>query len=57
MLIMLATAFSGLGILYYYKRPQRTMVVSKTKAGVTKLKTSTKVVTLTEEIRTPEKKN
>jgi hypothetical protein len=57
LLIMLAIAFSGLGVLYYYRRPRRTMIVAKTKTGVTELKTSTRVVALTEEIKTKEKRN
>lgn len=53
--IMLALAFSGLAFLYYYRRPVKRMMVSKTKAGITELKTSSKVVALTEEIATKEK--
>lgn len=57
LLIMLTLAFSGLGILYYYKRPRQTMVIAKTESGATQLKTSTKVVTLAKEVQAAEKKN
>lgn len=46
--IMLVLAFSGLGMLYYFRR-QRTMVIAKRKDGATELKTTSKVVTLTKE--------
>jgi UDP-GlcNAc:undecaprenyl-phosphate GlcNAc-1-phosphate transferase len=55
LLIMLALAFSGLGVLYY-KRP-RQMVIAKSSTGATQLKTSSKVVNLTKEVETAEKKN
>lgn len=48
LLIMLVLAFSGLGILYYYK-PRRPMVIAKRMNGATELKTTSKVVTLTQE--------
>ena len=48
-LIMLTLAFSGLGILYYYHRPRRTMVIAKRLNGSTELKTASKIVTLTKE--------
>jgi UDP-N-acetylmuramyl pentapeptide phosphotransferase/UDP-N-acetylglucosamine-1-phosphate transferase len=48
LLIMLALAFSGLGILYY-NRPRRTMVIAKRIDGGTELKTTSKIVTLTKE--------
>jgi UDP-GlcNAc:undecaprenyl-phosphate GlcNAc-1-phosphate transferase len=48
LLIMLVLAFSGLGILYYYK-PRRPMVIAKRVNGATELKTTSKVVTLTQE--------
>lgn len=48
LLIMLSLAFSGLGILYYYK-PRRPMVIAKRVNGATELKTTSKVVTLTQE--------
>jgi UDP-N-acetylmuramyl pentapeptide phosphotransferase/UDP-N-acetylglucosamine-1-phosphate transferase len=57
LLIMLGLAFSGIGFLYYYKRPRQTMVVAKTESGATQLKTSTKVVTLAKEAQTAEKNN
>lgn len=57
LLLMLSLAFSGLGILYYYKRPRRTMVIAKTESGSTQLKTSTKIVTLAKEVQAAEKKN
>lgn len=57
LLIMLGLAFSGIGFLYYYKRPRQTMVVAKTESGATQLKTSTKVVTLAKELQAAEKKN
>jgi UDP-GlcNAc:undecaprenyl-phosphate/decaprenyl-phosphate GlcNAc-1-phosphate transferase len=55
--IMLALAFSGIGTLYYYRRTHRRMVISKNSNGATQLKTSSKVVTLTQEIEKTEKKN
>jgi len=57
LLIMLTIAFSGLGLLYYYKRPRHRMVIAKSKEGATQLKTSSKIVTLTKEVQTAEKKN
>jgi len=48
LLIMLALAFAGLGLLYY-GRPRRTMVIAKRIDGATELKTTSKVVTLTKE--------
>jgi UDP-N-acetylmuramyl pentapeptide phosphotransferase/UDP-N-acetylglucosamine-1-phosphate transferase len=52
--IMLFLAFSGLGLLYYYRR-HRTMIIAKNKGGVTELKTTSKVVTLTKEAQAAEK--
>ncbi|MBL7739143.1 MAG: undecaprenyl/decaprenyl-phosphate alpha-N-acetylglucosaminyl 1-phosphate transferase [Chitinophagaceae bacterium] len=49
LLVMLTVAFAGLGFLYYYRRPVRTMVVAKSMNGITELKTTSKVVTLTQE--------
>lgn len=49
LLTMLTLAFSGLAFLYYYKRPKRTILIAKRGEGVTQLKTSSKVVTLTKE--------
>ena len=48
-LLMLTLAFTGLGVLYYYHRPRRTMVIAKRLNGSTELKTASKVVTLTKE--------
>ena len=48
LLIMLALAFSGLGLLYY-RRPRRTMVIAKRIDGATELKTTSRVVTFTKE--------
>ncbi len=47
-LILLAISFTGLGLLYY-RKPRRTMVIAKKLNGVTELKTTSKVVTLTQE--------
>lgn len=52
--IMLALAFSGLGVLYYYRR-RRTMVIAKNLNGATELKTTSKVVTLTKEAQAAQK--
>ncbi len=52
--IMLTLAFSGLGFLYYYRR-RRSMVIAKDINGVTGLKTTSKVVTLSKEAQTAEK--
>jgi UDP-GlcNAc:undecaprenyl-phosphate/decaprenyl-phosphate GlcNAc-1-phosphate transferase len=49
LLTLLAISFSGLGLLYYYRRPRRTMVIAKRINGATELKTASKVVTLTQE--------
>lgn len=49
LLAMLTLAFSGLALLYYYKRPKRTILIAKRGEGVTQLKPSSKVVTLTKE--------
>lgn len=55
--IMLIIAFAGIGALYYYRRTHRQMIISRRNDGVTELKTSSKVVTLTQEIEKAEKKN
>ena len=55
--IMLVLAFAGLGTLYYYRRTHKTMIVSKTKEGATLLTTTTKVLDLTKEMDTEEKRN
>jgi UDP-GlcNAc:undecaprenyl-phosphate/decaprenyl-phosphate GlcNAc-1-phosphate transferase len=52
--IMLVLAFSGLGLLYQYRR-RHTMVIAKRKDGATELKTTSKVVTLTKEAQMAEK--
>lgn len=46
--MLLGIAFTGLGLLYY-RQPRRTMVVAKSIAGTTELKTPSKVVPLTHE--------
>lgn len=48
LLMVLAISFSGLGLLYY-RKPRRTMVIAKKLNGVSELKTTSKVVTLTKE--------
>jgi UDP-GlcNAc:undecaprenyl-phosphate/decaprenyl-phosphate GlcNAc-1-phosphate transferase len=53
-LIMLVLSFTGFGILYY-NRPRRSMVIAKTMHGATELKTTSKVVTLTQEPSVAEK--
>ncbi len=52
--IMIALAFSGLGLLYYNRR-RRTMVIAKRLDGATELKTVSKVVTLTPEVLVADK--
>jgi UDP-GlcNAc:undecaprenyl-phosphate/decaprenyl-phosphate GlcNAc-1-phosphate transferase len=49
LLIMVTLSFIGLGILYYGRKPRRTMVIAKRLDGATELKTTSKVVTLTQE--------
>lgn len=56
LLIMLALSFTGLGILYYRRKPRRTMVIAKRLDGATELKTTSKVVTLTQETASMEQK-
>ena len=51
LLIMLALSFSGFGLLYY-GQPRRTMTIAKRMNGTTELKTTSKVVTLTQETAT-----
>lgn len=46
--MLLSIAFAGLGVLYY-QRTRRPMVVAKSAAGATELKTPSKVVALTPE--------
>ena len=48
MLTMLVLAFTGFGILYY-GRTKRTMIIAKRVDGSTELKSTSKVVTLTQE--------
>ena len=48
LMIMLALAFSGIGLLYY-RRDKRTMIIAKRLDGTTELKSSSRVVTLTRE--------
>ena len=52
--IMLILSFTGLGFLYYYRK-QRNMVIAKNQHGVTELKTTSKVVTLTNETNAAQK--
>ena len=51
LLIMLALSFTGFGLLYYGK-PRHTMTIAKSMNGTTELKTTSKVVTLTQETAT-----
>jgi UDP-GlcNAc:undecaprenyl-phosphate/decaprenyl-phosphate GlcNAc-1-phosphate transferase len=51
LLIMLALSFTGFGLLYYGK-PRHTMTIAKRMNGTTELKTTSKVVTLTQETAT-----
>jgi UDP-N-acetylmuramyl pentapeptide phosphotransferase/UDP-N-acetylglucosamine-1-phosphate transferase len=48
LLTMLTLSFAGLGLLYY-RKPLRTMVIAKRMDGSTELKTTSKVVTLTQD--------
>ncbi|MBK8953106.1 MAG: hypothetical protein IPM85_13395 [Chitinophagaceae bacterium] len=55
---MLALAFSGLAVLYNYRRTHKTMVVSKTKEGTARLTTTNAtILDLTKEVVADEKKN
>ncbi len=54
LLIILAIAFSGLGLLYY-RRPRRHLVVAKGMHGQTELKAASKVVPLTPEASVADK--
>ena len=56
LLIMVSISFVGVGILYYLRKPRRTMVIAKRLDGATELKTTSKVVTLTQEAVTAEQK-
>jgi len=51
LLIMLSLSFAGFGLLYY-RRPRHTMTIAKRMNGATELKTTSKVVTLTQETAT-----
>ena len=51
LLIMLTISFTGFGLLYY-RRPRHTMTIAKRINGTTELKTTSKVVTLTQETAT-----
>jgi len=53
--IMLVIAFSGMGLLYYRRTTRRTMVIAKRMDGATELKTTSKVVTLTQEAAVADK--
>ena len=55
MLTMLVLAFTGFGILYY-GRSKRTMIIAKRMDGSTELKSTSKVVTLTQETTAVEQK-
>lgn len=54
LLIMLGIAAAGFGFLYYGK-PRRTMFIAGRRNGATELKTTSKVVTLTQEVATADK--
>jgi UDP-GlcNAc:undecaprenyl-phosphate/decaprenyl-phosphate GlcNAc-1-phosphate transferase len=55
LLIMLSLSFAGFALLYY-RRPRRTMVIAKGLNGTTELKTTSKVVTLTQETAVADQK-
>ncbi|HEX7905063.1 MAG TPA: MraY family glycosyltransferase [Chitinophagaceae bacterium] len=57
LLMMLALSFTGLGLLYYNRKPRRTMVIAKSVNGTTELKTTSKIVTLTQEATSLADKN
>jgi UDP-N-acetylmuramyl pentapeptide phosphotransferase/UDP-N-acetylglucosamine-1-phosphate transferase len=54
-LVMLVLSYSGLGLLYYRRKPRRRMVIAKSMNGTTELKTTSKVVTLTHEASVADK--
>ncbi len=54
LMVILALAFAGLGLLYY-RKPRRTMVIAKGLNGTSKLTTTSKVVTLTPEASVADK--
>lgn len=51
---MISLAFIGIAFLYYYRRPRRTMIITKSATGKAELKTTTKILTLTKEVQTAE---
>ena len=51
LLCMLALSFAGFGLLYY-RRPKRAITITKRMNGATEMKTTSKVVTLTQEAAT-----
>lgn len=51
LLVMLTVAFTGFGLLYY-RRPKRTMIIAKRMTAAPEIKTTSKVVTLTQEAAT-----
>jgi len=51
---MISMAFIGIAFLYYYRRPRRTMIITKSATGKAELKTTTKILTLTKEVQTAE---
>jgi UDP-GlcNAc:undecaprenyl-phosphate/decaprenyl-phosphate GlcNAc-1-phosphate transferase len=55
LLIMLSLSFAGFALLYY-RRPRRTMVIAKGLNGTAELKTTSKVVTLTQETAVADQK-
>jgi len=55
MLAMLALSFTGFGFLYF-RRGRRTMVVAKGVSRTAELKTTSKVVTLTQEVHVADQK-
>jgi UDP-N-acetylmuramyl pentapeptide phosphotransferase/UDP-N-acetylglucosamine-1-phosphate transferase len=55
LLILITLAFSGLGFLYYRKTRRHSMVVAK-ENGLARLKTASKIVTLSKEAQTADKK-
>ncbi|MBL7710338.1 MAG: undecaprenyl/decaprenyl-phosphate alpha-N-acetylglucosaminyl 1-phosphate transferase [Chitinophagaceae bacterium] len=54
-LVMLVLSYSGLGLLYYRRKPRRRMVIAKRMNGTTELKTTSKIVTLTHEASVADK--
>jgi UDP-GlcNAc:undecaprenyl-phosphate GlcNAc-1-phosphate transferase len=51
---MISMAFIGIAFLYYYRRPRRTMIITKSATGKAELKTTSKILTLTKEVQTAE---